>query len=83
MTDVDTISVNSHLKPDTRTRITSFPGRSRPFVSLRIEGDAIEVVLLCSLGSADALRTLATAATEAAATLDALTADAAEETGRE
>ncbi|MFE5797650.1 hypothetical protein ACFQ8C_34435 [Streptomyces sp. NPDC056503] len=83
MTQMDNISVTSHLKVDTRTRVTAFPGRARPFVSLRIEGDAVEIALLCSLGSADALRTLATAASEAAATLDALTADAAEGVGHE
>ncbi|KAA6218802.1 hypothetical protein [Streptomyces filamentosus] len=79
---MDNISVTGHLKPDTRTRVTSFPGHARPFVSLRIEGDAVEIALLCSPGSADALRALATAAAEAAATLDALTTDA-EEVGGE
>ncbi|MFJ5709650.1 hypothetical protein [Streptomyces sp. NPDC093105] len=80
---MDSISISSHLKADTRTRVTSYPDHSRPFVSLRIEGDAIEIALLCSHGSADALRTLATAASEAAAALDALTVDGMEEAGRE
>ncbi|WOX23360.1 hypothetical protein [Streptomyces solicathayae] len=82
MIGVDGITVNGHLRPDTRVRVTPFPDNFRPFVSLRIEGDDIEIALLTSSGSADALRDLAAAATEAADTLDALTADAAEATGR-
>ncbi|MEU8527895.1 hypothetical protein AB0C77_20235 [Streptomyces sp. NPDC048629] len=75
-------TVSGHLRPDTRVRVTPFPSSSRPFVSLRIEGDDIEIALLTSSGSAHALRDLAAAATEAADVLDALTADAAEVTGR-
>ncbi|MGW3386101.1 hypothetical protein [Streptomyces cinereoruber] len=72
------LSVNGHLQVDTRIRVTPFPDRLRPFVSLRIEGDAIDIALLVSSGSADALRALAAAATEAAAVLDTLTAEAME-----
>ncbi|MFF0556517.1 hypothetical protein [Streptomyces sp. NPDC004266] len=75
---MNSLSVSGHLQPDTRTRVTPFPDSSRPFVSLRIEGDDIEIALLVRPGSAGALRILAAAATEAAATLDTLTADATE-----
>ncbi|WP_435974801.1 hypothetical protein [Streptomyces sp. Qhu_M48] len=71
------LSVSGHLKPDTRFRVTPFPDSTRPFVSLRIEGDSIEIALLVSPGSADALRTLASAAMEAAAALDSLSINAA------
>ncbi|MFB7370239.1 hypothetical protein ACFC0D_10395 [Streptomyces sp. NPDC056222] len=79
---MNNLSVSGHIKADTSFRVTPFPDSSRPFVSLRIEGDAIEIALLSSPGSANALRTLAAAATEAAATLDTLTANAAEVTRR-
>ncbi|MFE4589013.1 hypothetical protein [Streptomyces laurentii] len=77
---MNSLSVSGHLRPDTRTRVTPFPDSTRPFVSLRIEGDDIEIALLVRPGLADALRALAAAATEAAAALDTLTTDATEAT---
>ncbi|MFE3761254.1 hypothetical protein ACFXPI_05755 [Streptomyces sp. NPDC059104] len=70
------LSISGHIKPDTRLRVTAFPDRSRPFVSLRIEGATTEIALLAAPGSAEALRALSAAASEAAATLEALTAEA-------
>ncbi|MFF0429552.1 hypothetical protein ACFYUJ_34905 [Streptomyces sp. NPDC004520] len=72
------LSVSGYLQPNTRTCVTPYPDSTRPFVSLRIEGHDTEITLFVRPGSADALRTLAAAATEAAAALDTLTADAAE-----
>ncbi|MER7539567.1 hypothetical protein ABTX77_33015 [Streptomyces sp. NPDC097704] len=74
------LHITGHLKPDTRVRVTPHPDPARPFVSIGIEGAASEISLLASPGSADALRTLAAAAMQAAVALDALTADAAEVT---
>lgn len=74
------LSVSGHIEPDTRFRVTAFPASS-PFVSLRIEGDTAEIELIAALGSAEALRALAAAASEAAASLDALTSDAAQVSG--
>ncbi|MFG2641203.1 hypothetical protein ACGFYP_09580 [Streptomyces sp. NPDC048370] len=68
------LSISGHLTPETRCRVTRFPDSSRPFVSLRVEGEAIEIAFLASPGSAESLRALAAAATEAAAALDTLTA---------
>ncbi|MFD3468782.1 hypothetical protein ACFWWM_20840 [Streptomyces sp. NPDC058682] len=78
---MNSLSVSGHIEPDTRLRVTSFPGGSHPFVSLRIEGATTEIALLAAPGSAEALRALAAAASEAAATLDALTSDAAQVSG--
>ncbi|MEV7251631.1 hypothetical protein ACPXCO_26265 [Streptomyces cyaneofuscatus] len=44
-------------------------------MSLEVEGADITISLLALVGSADALRSLAAAAAEAATTLDTLTAD--------
>ncbi|MEU1695926.1 hypothetical protein ABZ590_32125 [Streptomyces hirsutus] len=72
---MQTITTSAHLEPDTTSRVSVFdstPG-SEGFVSLRIGGDSIEIALLARPGTADALRALARAATEAAAALDRLT----------
>ncbi|MFF5282245.1 hypothetical protein [Streptomyces sp. NPDC013171] len=74
------LSASGYLQPDTRTYVTPYPDSTRPFVSLRIEGDDAEITFFVRPGSADALRTLAAAATEAAAALDTLTAGATEAT---
>ncbi|MFI8385827.1 hypothetical protein [Streptomyces sp. NPDC085540] len=78
---MNSLSTSGHIEPDTRFRVTAFPGGSHPFVSLRIEGDTAEIALLAAPGSAEALRALAAAASKAAATLDALTTDAAQVSG--
>ncbi|MFE5538405.1 MULTISPECIES: hypothetical protein [unclassified Streptomyces] len=78
---MNSLSVSGHIEPDTRLRVTAFPDSSRPFVSLRIEGDTTEIALLAAPGSAEALRALSAAASEAAATLEALTAKAVEVAG--
>ncbi|MDQ0831555.1 hypothetical protein QF032_003399 [Streptomyces achromogenes] len=65
---------SAHIEPDTRFRVTPFADRANPFVSLRIEGDSVEIALLACLGTSDALRALAAAAIEAAGALDAMTA---------
>lgn len=67
------LTVSAHIDPGTRFRVTSFPSPAFPFVSLRIEGTSVEIALLVSAGSADALRDLAAAATEGATVLDSLT----------
>ncbi|WP_328977239.1 hypothetical protein [Streptomyces canus] len=67
-----TLTTSAHIEPDTRCRVTLFADRTNPFVSLRIEGDSIEIALLASPGTSHSLRTLAAAATEAAGALDAL-----------
>ena len=69
-----TLTTSAHIEPDTRCRVTPFTDRTHPFVSLRIQGDSIEIALLASPGTSQALRTLAAAATEAAGVLDALIA---------
>jgi hypothetical protein len=71
------LTTSAHIEPDTRCRVTPFADRTHPFVSLRIEGDSIEIALLASPGTSAALRTLAAAATEAASALDTLTTEGA------
>ncbi|MET8446585.1 hypothetical protein [Streptomyces sp. NPDC005209] len=70
-----TLTTSAHIEPDTRYRVTPFADRACPFVSLRIEGDFIEIALLATTGASEALRNLAAAATEAAGLLDALDDD--------
>ncbi|MEV0688756.1 hypothetical protein [Streptomyces sp. NPDC050388] len=72
---MQTITTSAHLEPDTTSRVSVFDTTSggEGFVSLRIGGDSIEIALLARPGTADALRALARAATEAAAALDRLT----------
>jgi hypothetical protein len=77
---VKSLTTSAHIEPDTRFRVTPFADRANPFVSLRIEGDSIEIALIASAGTSEALRNLAAAATEAAGALDAVTADTAEVT---
>ncbi|MFF4760594.1 hypothetical protein [Streptomyces sp. NPDC001292] len=72
------LTTSAHIEPDTRFRVTPFADRANPFVSLRIEGDSIEIALIASAGTSTALRNLATAAIEAAGALDAITTDAPE-----
>ncbi|MEU0410123.1 hypothetical protein ABZ307_20205 [Streptomyces griseorubiginosus] len=70
------LTTSAHIEPDTRCRVTPFADRTNPFVSLRIEGDSIEIALIARPGTSAALRTLAAAAIEAAGVLDALTTEA-------
>ncbi|MFE7050664.1 hypothetical protein ACFVAM_20125 [Streptomyces californicus] len=70
-----TLTVSGHVEQDTAFRVRPFPNQAHPFVSLEVEGTDITISLLASTGSADALRSLAAAAAEAATTLDTLTAD--------
>ncbi|MEV7164849.1 hypothetical protein AB0N60_22350 [Streptomyces microflavus] len=72
-----TLTVSGHIDPSTAFRVRPFPNPAHPFVSLEVEGADITISLLASAGSANALRSLAAAATEAATTLDALTTDKA------
>ena len=74
---MQTITTSAHIEPDTRFRVTPFPDRTNPFVSLRIGGDFAEIALIARPGTAQTLRDLAAAATKAAAALDALTTDTA------
>ncbi|MFG2637545.1 hypothetical protein ACGFX8_27505 [Streptomyces sp. NPDC048362] len=76
------LTTSAHLEPDTRFRVTPFADRATPFVSLRIGGDFVELALIACLGTSQALRDLAAAATEAADALDAMTVDTAEVPGR-
>ncbi|MET9515055.1 hypothetical protein [Streptomyces sp. NPDC002994] len=68
------ITVTAHLAPDTGTRVVTFPGSD--FVSLRIGGGPVDVVLIAPSGTADVLRAIATAAEEAARELDGMNAPA-------
>ncbi|MFE5922596.1 hypothetical protein [Streptomyces sp. NPDC056468] len=73
---MNSLTVSAHVTPDTETRVTVFdvtPDRSEPFISLRIAGQSVVVALLVSPDSAQALRALALAATEAAQVLEAMT----------
>ncbi|WP_031163163.1 hypothetical protein [Streptomyces durhamensis] len=72
------LTTSAHIEPDTRFRVTPFADRANPFVSLRIEGDSIEIALISSAGTSTALRNLAAGAIEAAGALDAITTDAPE-----
>ncbi|RZB18405.1 hypothetical protein StrepF001_15130 [Streptomyces sp. F001] len=72
------LTTSAHIEPDTRFRVSPFPDSANPFVSLRAEGEFIAVALIASLGTSEALRSLAAAATEAAAVLDAMTVDTPE-----
>ncbi|MEU8832757.1 hypothetical protein [Streptomyces sp900116325] len=68
------ITVTAHLDTDTTTRVVAFPDHD--FVNVRIGGGPVDIVLIAALGTADALRAIATAATQAACELDGLTAPA-------
>ncbi|MFE6767459.1 hypothetical protein ACFVFD_00615 [Streptomyces fimicarius] len=70
-----TLTVSGHIDQGTTFRVRSFPNPAHPFVSFEVEGAEITISLLASTGSADALRSLAAAAAEAATTLDTLTAN--------
>ncbi|MFD7403589.1 hypothetical protein ACFV7R_13160 [Streptomyces sp. NPDC059866] len=72
------LTTSAHLEQDTRCRVTPFADRANPFVSLRIEGEFIEIALIASPGTSEALRNLAAAAIEAAGALDAMAADTPE-----
>ncbi|MER6066951.1 hypothetical protein [Streptomyces sp. NPDC001792] len=72
------LTTSAHIEPDTRFRVTPFADRATPFVSLRIEGDFVEIALIASPGTAEALRNLAAAAVEAAGALDAMATEAPE-----
>ncbi|WP_328681381.1 hypothetical protein [Streptomyces sp. NBC_00343] len=74
---MQTITTSAHIEPDTRFRVTPFPDRTNPFVSLRIGGDFVEIALIARLGTSQALRDLAAAAIEAAGALDAMSTDTA------
>ncbi|MFF3462140.1 hypothetical protein [Streptomyces sp. NPDC002619] len=72
------LTTSIHIEPDTRFRVTSFAEHANPFVSLRIGGDFIEVALIASLGTSEALRNLAAAAIDAANALDTMATDVPE-----
>ncbi|MBG0854020.1 hypothetical protein I2W78_19750 [Streptomyces spinoverrucosus] len=72
------LTTSAHIEPDTRFRVTPFADSTNPFVSLRIGGDFLEIALIASAGTSEALRNLAAAATEAAGALDAMTMDTPE-----
>ncbi|GGW64845.1 hypothetical protein CP966_12195 [Streptomyces galilaeus] len=76
------LGTSAHIETDTRFRVTPFADRSHPFVSLRIEGDFVEIALIAALGTSETLRRLAAAAIEAAGALDAMATDTPEVTGR-
>ncbi|MFB7324041.1 hypothetical protein [Streptomyces sp. NPDC056190] len=76
------LTASAHIESDTRFRVTTFADRATPFVSLRVEGGFVEIALIASLGTAEALRNLAAAAIEAAGALDAMATDVPEVTGR-
>ncbi|KAB1986140.1 hypothetical protein [Streptomyces triticiradicis] len=73
---MQTITTTAHIEPDTRFRVTPFPDGGNSFVSLRVKGDFVEVVLIAPCGTSQALRNLAAAAIEATGALDAMTSDA-------
>ncbi|MGY5059007.1 hypothetical protein ACWDFR_33935 [Streptomyces sp. 900105755] len=74
------LTISAHIEPDTRFRVAPFADSAYPFVSLHIEGDFVDVALIASAGTSEALRTLAAAAIEAANALDAMATDALEVT---
>ncbi|GAA2647866.1 hypothetical protein [Streptomyces vastus] len=75
---MNTLTTTAHLQPGTETVIRIFDGVNHtspaPFVSLRVGDGDVDVVFIADLGTADALRTLATAAEKAANVLDELAA---------
>ncbi|WP_328507206.1 hypothetical protein [Streptomyces sp. NBC_00391] len=75
---MESLTASAHIEPGTRFRVTPFADRANPFVSLRIEGDFVEIALIASHGTSEALRNLAAAAIEAAGALDAMATDAPE-----
>ncbi|MGW1022850.1 hypothetical protein ACWD4J_03900 [Streptomyces sp. NPDC002577] len=72
------LTITAHLEPDTRTRVACFPDKRADsggrFVTLRIGGGSVEIALIAIPGTADVLRALAIAASEAARELDSMTA---------
>ncbi|MFE9495979.1 hypothetical protein [Streptomyces collinus] len=70
-----TLTTSAHIEPDARFRVTPFADRANSFVSLRVEGDSVEIALIASLGTSEALRNLAAAAIEAAGALDVMAID--------
>lgn len=68
------ITITAHLTPETGTRVVTFPDSE--FVSLRVGGGPVDVVLIAPAGTADILRAIATAADQAARELDGITAPA-------
>lgn len=65
------LRVSAHITPDTESVIRAFDGADS-FVSLRVGDGDTDVVFMAALGTADALRDLATAANKAATVLDEL-----------
>ncbi|MEU2500113.1 hypothetical protein ACPCC5_28470 [Streptomyces pseudogriseolus] len=67
-----TLTTTAHLEADTTSRVSLFGPTSgdEGFVSLRVEGEFVELSLIARPGTVDALRALARAAEEAAAALD-------------
>ncbi|MCX4672849.1 hypothetical protein OG453_40480 [Streptomyces sp. NBC_01381] len=73
-----TATLTAHLEADTPTRLSIFGDRPHEaFVSLRIGGGLIDISLIAVPGTADALRDLATQATQAAQVLDDMAKDPA------
>lgn len=68
------ITVSAHLAPDTTTRVVAFPDSG--FVSVRIGGGPVDVVLIAPAGTPDILRAIASAAEQAARELDGMTTPA-------
>lgn len=69
---VRALTTTAHLEADTTARVSLFGPASgdEGFVSLRVGGEFVDLALIARPGTADALRTLARAAEEAAAALD-------------
>jgi hypothetical protein len=67
-----TVTTSAHLEPGTAARVSVFAPtiEDEGFISLRIGGEFIDLALIARPGTADALRTLARAAEEAASALD-------------
>jgi hypothetical protein len=67
-----TLTISSHLEPDTSARVNVFDPTPEDdgFVSLRIGGGLIDLALIARPGTAGALRALARAADQAASALD-------------
>ncbi|MFF3466521.1 hypothetical protein [Streptomyces sp. NPDC002619] len=74
------LTTSAHVEPDTTTRVDVFDhtGRGGCFVSLRIGGDLVDIALIARPGTAEAMRTLARAADDAARVLDQMAADTTE-----
>ncbi|MEV5310720.1 hypothetical protein [Streptomyces sp. NPDC052610] len=75
-----TLTTSAHLEPDTSARVNVFDPtpEDEGFVTLRVGGEFIDLVLIARPCAANALRALARAADEAATALDRIAATAAD-----